>query len=51
MMVHTWIWEGQLVLSVCYNESYWDKNQAASLLGGMQDTLMEVALRKNKVSA
>jgi len=46
MMVHTWIWEGQLVLSVCFNESYWDRDQAASLLGGMQDALMEVALRK-----
>jgi hypothetical protein len=46
MMVHTWTWEGQLVLSVCFNESYWDRDQAASLLGGMQDALMEVALRK-----
>jgi len=47
MMVHTWIWEGQLVLSVCFNESYWDKEQAASLLGGMEDALMGVALMKS----
>ncbi|RMZ69238.1 benzoate 4-monooxygenase cytochrome p450 [Pyrenophora seminiperda CCB06] len=45
MMVHTWVWEGQLVLSVCYNESYWDRDQAASLIGAMQDSLMEVAVR------
>ncbi|KAH7079804.1 hypothetical protein FB567DRAFT_533348 [Paraphoma chrysanthemicola] len=44
MMVHTWIWDGQLTLSVTYNESYWDRQSAAQLLDGMQDTLMELAL-------
>lgn len=43
MMVHTWIWDGQLNLSVTYNESYWDKPSAAALLQGMQDTLIELA--------
>jgi hypothetical protein len=43
MMVHTWIWDGELNLSVTFNESYWDKPQAAALLQGMQDTLMELA--------
>ncbi|XP_014555422.1 hypothetical protein COCVIDRAFT_102303 [Bipolaris victoriae FI3] len=46
MMVHTWIWQGQLVLSVCYNQNYWDKDIAESLLRGMQETLIDVALRK-----
>ncbi|KAH7071557.1 hypothetical protein BKA63DRAFT_544930 [Paraphoma chrysanthemicola] len=44
MMVHTWIWDGQLTLSVTYNESYWDRQVAAQLLDGMQDTLRELAL-------
>jgi len=43
MMVHTWIWDGVLNLSVTYNESYWDKATAAALLDGMQETLMELA--------
>jgi hypothetical protein len=47
MMVHSWIWEGQLVLSVCYNQSYWDQDTAERLLGGMQDTLIDVALSKS----
>ncbi|EUC41421.1 hypothetical protein COCMIDRAFT_8881 [Bipolaris oryzae ATCC 44560] len=46
MMVHSWIWQGQLVLSVCYNQNYWDKDIAESLLQGMQETLIDVALRK-----
>jgi hypothetical protein len=46
MMVHTWIWDGQLVLSVCFNESYWDKHQAANLLESMQNEMIQVALRK-----
>jgi hypothetical protein len=43
MMVHTWIWDGELNLSVTFNESYWDKPQAVALLQGMQDTLTELA--------
>jgi hypothetical protein len=43
MMVHTWIWDGELNLSVTYNESYWDQATAAALLQGMQDTLMELS--------
>ncbi|KAF2848053.1 hypothetical protein T440DRAFT_175556 [Plenodomus tracheiphilus IPT5] len=43
MMVHTWIWDGELNLSVTYNESYWDHATAAALLQGMQDTLMGLA--------
>ncbi|KAI8933869.1 hypothetical protein NX059_009567 [Plenodomus lindquistii] len=42
-MVHTWIWDDELVLSVTFNESFWDQGTAAALLQGMQDTLMEVA--------
>ncbi|KAF1913228.1 hypothetical protein BDU57DRAFT_504207 [Ampelomyces quisqualis] len=43
MMVHTWIWDGELNLSVTYNESYWDNATAVALLQGMEDTLMELA--------
>jgi hypothetical protein len=43
MMVHTWIWDGELNLGVTYNESYWDKATAAALLEGIKDILMELA--------
>ncbi|KAH3951847.1 hypothetical protein HBH64_108900 [Parastagonospora nodorum] len=43
MMVHTWIWNGELNLSVTFNESYWDRATAATLLDGMRDTLIELA--------
>ncbi|USP73304.1 hypothetical protein yc1106_00578 [Curvularia clavata] len=46
MMVHTWVWDNQLVVSVCYNQNYWDRETAESLLGGMQETLIDVMLRK-----
>ncbi|KAF1934660.1 hypothetical protein EJ02DRAFT_161537 [Clathrospora elynae] len=46
LMVHTWLWDDQLTLSVCYNESYWVKESVAELLDAMRDTLMEVALGK-----
>jgi hypothetical protein len=44
IMVHTWIWEGQLVLSACYNQSYWDKDIVVELLDAMRDALMGMAL-------
>ncbi|EOA87068.1 hypothetical protein ACJQWK_08204 [Exserohilum turcicum] len=50
MMVHTWVWDGQLVLSVCYNQNYWDKETAGKLLNAMQDTLIDVALAKSTKS-
>jgi hypothetical protein len=46
LMVHTWLWEDQLTLSVCYNESYWTKETVAELLEAMKDTLMDVASGK-----
>ena len=45
MMVDTWIWEEQMVFSVCFNESYWDMALVKKLLGAIQDTLtIELAL-------
>jgi hypothetical protein len=39
MMMDTWIWEDQMVFSVCYNQSYWDAALTKKLLGAMRDTL------------
>ncbi|KAF2796334.1 hypothetical protein K505DRAFT_323357 [Melanomma pulvis-pyrius CBS 109.77] len=45
MMVHTWIWEDQMVFSVCYNESFWDDALVQRLLDAIRDTvLVELAL-------
>jgi hypothetical protein len=49
LMVHTWLWEDQLTLSVCYNESYWNEESVAQLLNAMKGTLMDVA--SGKISA
>ncbi|PSN59547.1 hypothetical protein BS50DRAFT_579941 [Corynespora cassiicola Philippines] len=45
MMVHSWVWEGSMVFSCCFNESFWDVAFVQRLLGGIRDTLVsEVAL-------
>jgi hypothetical protein len=45
MMVHTWVWEEQMVFSVCYNESYWDLALVKKLLSVIHDILtVELAL-------
>jgi hypothetical protein len=45
MMVHTWIWDNQMVFSVCYNKSYWEEAFVKKLLGAILDTLtVELAL-------
>jgi hypothetical protein len=49
LMMHTWLWEDQLTLSVCYNESYWNEESVAQLLNAMKGTLMDVA--SGKISA
>ncbi|KAF2105853.1 hypothetical protein BDV96DRAFT_591828 [Lophiotrema nucula] len=44
-MVHTWIWDGQMVFSCCYNESFWEDAFVEMFLGEIKSTLMsEVAL-------
>jgi hypothetical protein len=40
LMVHTWLWEDQITLSICYNENYWDQALAASVVDTMKTTLM-----------
>ncbi|KAL5121579.1 hypothetical protein ACEQ8H_000651 [Pleosporales sp. CAS-2024a] len=47
IMVHTWLWDGELRLSVTYNESFWDRATVVTLLHGMRDTLMDVARTGN----
>ncbi|KAF2678832.1 hypothetical protein K458DRAFT_422724 [Lentithecium fluviatile CBS 122367] len=44
-MVHSWVYENQIVFSCCYNESFWGDAFIAEFLQAMKDTLLdEVAL-------
>ncbi|ORY11714.1 hypothetical protein BCR34DRAFT_587717 [Clohesyomyces aquaticus] len=44
-MVHSWIYEGRIVFSCCYNESYWQDGFVEGFLEKIKETLMqEVAL-------
>lgn len=44
-MVHTWLWEDQLVFSCCYNESFWQGDFVERFLNAIKETLLdEVAL-------
>ncbi|KAF2644485.1 hypothetical protein P280DRAFT_172562 [Massarina eburnea CBS 473.64] len=44
MMVHTWIFEGEGVFSVSYNESFWDDEYVADFVEAMKSSLLEVSL-------
>lgn len=44
-MVHSWIWEDQMIFSCCYNESFWEDAFVQTLLDTMKDILMtEIAM-------
>jgi len=45
MMVHSWVWEDQLVFSCCYNESFWEDSFVGSFLEEMKEALVEVVMR------
>ncbi|KAF2247412.1 hypothetical protein BU26DRAFT_520583 [Trematosphaeria pertusa] len=40
-MVHTWIYEDQIVYSCCYNESFWEDRFVETFLQAIKDTLLE----------
>jgi hypothetical protein len=40
-MVHTWIWDDQMVFSCCYNESFWEDAFVETFLQAMKNTLIE----------
>jgi hypothetical protein len=40
-MVHSWIFEEQMVFSCCFNESFWQPSYITGLLQGIKDTLIE----------
>jgi hypothetical protein len=44
MMVHTWIFEGQGVFSISYNESFWDESYIDQFVDAMKGSLLEVAV-------
>lgn len=50
-IVHMWMWDGEMVFSCCFNESFWEaKGVVGELLEGMKRVLLEEVVLVNGVA-
>ncbi|KAF2017534.1 hypothetical protein BU24DRAFT_152193 [Aaosphaeria arxii CBS 175.79] len=40
-MVHSWMWDGQIVYSCCWNDNYWTEDVVVDFLEKIKETLIE----------